>query len=265
MRPHHQKKRKISIQNLSKTFRIGHKDKKGALSSIISLFGGREEKRDLKVLQDISLEAYSGEVLGIIGKNGSGKSTLLRIIAGIYKADSGTVETEGKMIYLSGFGQGLKPKLTMGENIYLIGSLMGLGKKELQEQFDSIVKFSGLQEYVHTKVYQFSTGMLTRLNFSIGIHCLERHNPDILLVDEMLSSGGDIDFQAQAGKKIEELILGNTTVLLVSHNLNDIEKYCDRVIILEKGRLVNRGKPEQIIEKYDPAGLRKEWQALRNS
>ncbi len=243
-------KKRISVEDVSKSFRIGYRGERGALAKLVSLFTGKEEKKRQEVLRGVSFEARAGEIVGIIGKNGSGKSTLLRIIAGIYKQDSGTIATEGKLLYLSGFGQGLKPKLTMEENIYLIGSIMGLRRRDIRERFDEIVRFSGLAEYVHTKIYQFSTGMVTRLNFSIGIHCLEYHKPDILLIDEVLEAGGDVDFQKQAGDKMEEFIRGGATVILVSHNLADIRKYCSRLVLLERGKVASEGNVPDIIARY---------------
>ena len=248
--PDNKKKSRISLRKIGKNFKIGNKTNDGALLRIVSFFSGKEEKKEFRVLDDITFDVRAGEVVGIVGRNGSGKSTLLRLIAGIYQPDSGEVETEGKLVYLSGFGQGLRPKLTMTENIYLIASIMGLSRKEVAKRFSNIVEFSGLAEYVDTKVYQFSTGMLTRLNFSIGINCLEYHKPEILLIDEVLEAGGDIDFKKKAGKKIEEFIRGGAAVILVSHNLEDISRYCDRALLLEKGKITMRGDVEAVIKKY---------------
>ncbi len=242
--------KRISVKNIYKTFQIGHKNNDSALAKIVALFSGREDKKSLLVLKDVSFEVFAGEIIGIIGRNGSGKSTLLRIIAGILQCDEGIIETDGKMIYLSGFGKGLKPKLTMAENIYLIGSIMGLGRNDIKQRFQTIVDFSGLQDYVNTKTYQFSSGMITRLNFSIAIHCIQHHAPDILLVDEVLESGGDIDFKLQAGEKMQELIRGGATVLLISHNLQEIKNYCNRVILLKKGEILKIGNAEEIISLY---------------
>nr|MBA3551196.1 ABC transporter ATP-binding protein [Patescibacteria group bacterium] len=136
------------------------------------------------------------------------------------------------------------------ENIYLIGSIMGLGRNDIKQRFQTIVDFSGLQDYVNTKTYQFSSGMITRLNFSIAIHCIQHHAPDILLVDEVLESGGDIDFKLQAGEKMQELIRGGATVLLISHNLQEIKNYCNRVILLKKGEILKIGNAEEIISLY---------------
>ena len=243
----------ITVDNISKKFFLDVKNKEGALFRIISLLNKNnvtKQKREVQVLNNITFDVYSGQILGIIGKNGSGKSTLLRIIAGIYQTDTGEVKTEGSAVYLTGTGQGSSGKLTMRENIYLMGSVMGLNQKEIGSRFDEIVEFSGLKEHLDIKIYQFSTGMISRLNFSIVMHCLEHQNPDILLLDEVLSAGGDIDFQEKATKKMEDLIKGGAAVILVSHSLDTINDYCDNVIWIEKGNIKETGEPKTVINDY---------------
>jgi len=240
----------IQIVDLKKKFNIGFKRNEGALARLVSSISGRETKRELEVINGISFDVYKGEVMGIIGKNGSGKSTLLRIIAGIYEPDGGKVMTRGRVEYLSGFGNGLSPRLTMEENIYLMGSVLGLDSKEVKKKFDEIVEFSGLSNFIYTKVYQFSSGMVTRLAFSATIHCLNHSKPDILLLDEVFGAGGDIDFEQKAIKKMAEFIKQGSAVVLASHNLNIIESYCDRAILLEDGEIAKDGDPKIIIEEY---------------
>ena len=251
--------KRIFISHLSKKFTVSYKENQSALAKVLMLFFTYVKKptedrfkksNKLHVLKDISFEAEAGENIGIIGNNGSGKSTLLRLIAEIYRPDSGEIKTEGTMVYLAGFGQGLQPLLTMRENIYLMGAMMGLSQREISARFDSIVDFSGLKDFVDTKVYQFSSGMSARLNFSVTIFCLSQRNPDILLLDEVLNGAGDIDFQHKAISKMEEFINGGSTVILVSHELGTIEKYCDRVIWLDQGTIAKIGKPKEIIEEY---------------
>ncbi len=251
--------KRITISHLNKKFSISYKENQSALAKLIMVFSRYVKKptedrfkisNKLHVIKDISFEAEAGENIGIIGNNGSGKSTLLRLIAEIYRPDSGEIRTEGTMVYLAGFGQGLQPLLTMRENIYLMGAMMGLSQKEIGKRFDSIVEFAGLKDFVNTRVYQFSSGMSARLNFSVTIFCLSQRNPDILLLDEVLNGAGDIDFQHKAVSKMEEFINGGSTVILVSHDLGTIEKYCDRVIWLDHGAIVKIGKPKEIIEEY---------------
>jgi len=241
---------RIKLEHISKKFKIGTKKKESFLGKILNLTLGVESKKEFFVLNDVSFEVKAGEIIGIIGKNGAGKSTLLRVIAGIYTSDSGILKTNGRVVYLSGFGSGLKTKLTMAENIFLIGSLMGLSQKDLRNKFDEIVEFSGLKEYVNTKVYQFSDGMVSRLNFSIGIHCLLHKNPEILLIDEVFGGGGDIDFQKKAIAKMEELIKCGASVIIVSHSLDTIKKYCDKALLLEKGKIVLEDVPERVVGSY---------------
>jgi len=150
-----------------KKFNIDYRKDEGVLAKLLEVLSGRKERRERIALKDVSFSARSGEVVGIIGKNGAGKSTLLKIIAGIYQASEGYVKTNGTFVYLTSLGLGLERKLTMRENIYLAGSIMGLEQKEIKQKFNQIVDFSGLSDFVDFKVYQFSTGMVSRLNFSI--------------------------------------------------------------------------------------------------
>lgn len=241
---------RIILNNVSKKFKIGAIKNKSALSSFISLFSGREPKKEFFVLKNISLSVKSGESLGVIGRNGSGKSTLLRVIAGIYGINNGFIRMHGKMIYLTGFGFGLNHRLTMRENIFLIGAVMGLSYKEIKNRFEDIVEFSGLREYLDTKVYQFSSGMVARLSVSATLFCVSHTNPDILLIDEAFSGGADIDFQEKSIKKMEELIKKGAAVIFVSHDLESIKKYCDKAILLDKGEIIKEGKSKEVVDYY---------------
>ncbi len=220
------------------------------MSGGVSFFSGKESKKDFWALKDISFSVNSGENIGIIGKNGSGKSTLLRVLAGVYKPSGGTIKTKGNVVCLMGLGQGLNYKLTMEENIYLMGAILGLSQRDVKKKIGEIVDFSGLKEFLNTKVYQFSSGMIIRLNFSVMIHCLYHSMPDILLLDEVFGSGGDIDFEEKAIKKMEELITGGTTVILATHDLNIVEKYCDRVMWLDGGKIIKIGQSSEVSGEY---------------
>ncbi len=237
--------KRIIVENISKKFRIGFKRNQSALARIISLLSGREQKRVLQALRNISFSVKSKEIVGIIGSNGSGKSTLLRVLGGIYPKYTGKKVMNGKIVSLIGLGQGLRDRLTMKENIYLVGSLFGLAQKTIRQRFNSIVSFAGLQEFVNTKLYQFSDGMAQRLAFSIAIHC----DPDILLLDEIFAVG-DEDFRNKSAKKIQELVKNGSTAILVSHELWMIEKYCDKVIWMDKGKIIKEGIPKEILREY---------------
>jgi ABC-type polysaccharide/polyol phosphate transport system ATPase subunit len=241
--------KRIIVENLNKEFKLNRRGSETVLGRAVG-FLSRVEPKKMRIADHISFEVEAGENIGIIGANGSGKSSLLRLIAGIYTEDSGHIRTNGSLVYLAGFGQGLQSLLSMRENIYLIGTMMGLSTREIGERFDEIVQFSGLAEFVDAKIYQFSSGMLTRLNFSVMIFCVKHNNPDILLFDEIFSAGGDIDFQTRALAKMEELIHSGATVVLVSHEMETVKRYCDRAIWLENGKIVQIGPAEKIVDAY---------------
>ncbi|TKJ17513.1 hypothetical protein CEE44_03180 [Candidatus Woesearchaeota archaeon B3_Woes] len=242
-----QKMEEIIIKNLSKKFRIGFKKEQSVLSYFISFFSGIEPKKEFWALKGISFSVNSRENIGIIGKNGSGKTVLLKTIMGIYNLDKGEIKTNGNIVILSGVG--LRSRLTLMDNIYLVSSILGLSQKDIKRKFNSIVEFAGLQDFVNTKIYQFSSGMRKRIAFSIIIHYIEHYKPDILLLDEIFA-GGDEEFKNKSLKKLEELMGKGTTFILVGHNLKLIEKYCDRVIWLDKGKIIKDGKPKEVIEAY---------------
>jgi ABC-type polysaccharide/polyol phosphate transport system ATPase subunit len=235
----------IIVKKVSKKFKIGFKKKQSALERFISLFSGKEPKKIIHALKDVSFEAGKGEIVGVIGENGSGKSTLLRTIAGIYKQDEGEIITNGKIISLINLGAGLQLRLTMKDNIFLVGSFFGLNKKEIKQKFNSIVEFTELENFINTKIYQFSEGMKSRLSFSIAVHC----TPDILLLDEVFEVG-DEEFRKKSADKIKELVKKGATTLLVSHDLHMIEKYCNKVIWLEKGKVKKEGKTKEVVREY---------------
>lgn len=194
---------RVIVENISKKFKIGFKKNQGALARVVSLFSGKEPKKTLQALKNISFTVKKGEVLGIIGKNGSGKSTLLRIIAGILKQDSGEIIINGKIISLINLKSGLHGRLSMKDNILLIGAFLGLTRKQIKKKFKSIIKFAELESFVETKVYQFSEGMKARLAFSMAIHC----NPDTLLLDEVFEVGDEKFKEKSAKRKIYKDVL----------------------------------------------------------
>jgi len=241
---------RIKANRVSKKFNIRIK-RKGILGRLLFLLSDeKEENMEIEVLKEISISVNSGEILGLIGRNGSGKSTLLRVLAGIYQADSGEIKMNGEPVYLAGLNNGLEDKLTMRENIFLVSSLLGLGQKDIKQKFDEIVAFSELKDYLDVKLSKFSSGMISRLAFSISVFCVSHKNPDILLLDEVFSSGGDKRFQEKSLKKMEELIKGGAAVILVSHDLDLIQKYCNRCILIEKGIMKKEGLPKEVTKYY---------------
>lgn len=241
----------LNVKEIAKTFHIRKRPAEGALGHVLSLIAGKGDTWDLKVLDGVSLVCNPGEILGVIGRNGCGKSTLLRIIAGIYREDSGTVRASGRVMYISGFNVGLQEKLTMRENIYLVGSIMGLRKKEVRSYFDDIITFSGLGDFLDTKIYQFSSGMIARLGFSSIISFMNHQKPDVVLLDEVLGAGGDAEFKREALAKMEEFIQSGAAVVMVSHDMNPIRRYCSRVVLLENGKIAAEGKPDEVIRRYE--------------
>jgi ABC-type polysaccharide/polyol phosphate transport system ATPase subunit len=235
---------RIIVERAGKKFKIGFKKGQSALARAVSLFSGREARKIIWALKDVSFTVEDREIVGIIGKNGSGKSTLLRAIARIYDCDRGRIKTKGKIISLISLNIGMQPRLTMEDNIYLCCSLFGLSRKKTKQRFKTIVEFSELENFVNTKLYQFSEGMKQRLAFSIAIHC----NPDILLLDEVFEVG-DKEFKIKSAEKIKEIVKKGGAVLLVSHEMWMIEKYCKRVIWLDKGGLVKDGN-KKVLRNY---------------
>ncbi len=197
------------------------------------------------VLNDLNLEVFKGECIGLIGKNGCGKSTLLRTLSGIIEPESGKIELFGRVAPLLGLGVGLERELTGRENIKLLCSLMGMGKKETNNLLQPIIEFSEIGEAIDWQVKRYSTGMMSRLSFSIAI----MKNPEILLIDEVLSVG-DIGFQRKCLKKVREIMLAGATVIFVSHDFEEIKKMCNRAVLVDEGKIVCIGTVDEVGLKY---------------
>jgi lipopolysaccharide transport system ATP-binding protein len=196
-------------------------------------------------LKDVSFEVEQGEVLGIIGRNGAGKSTLLKILCKITEPTTGFAEIRGRVSSLLEVGTGFHQELTGRENIYLNGTILGMTKKEVDHKFDEIVDFSGVQKFIDTPVKRYSSGMKVRLAFSVAAYL----EPEILLIDEVLAVG-DADFQKKCLRKMENVGQEGRTVIFVSHNMPAITRLCDRIILLDEGRIVEDGPADKIVSRY---------------
>jgi ABC-type polysaccharide/polyol phosphate transport system ATPase subunit len=233
----------ITFKNVTKQFsKLSHKTFKEFIPALIR---GEKTKDSFIALNDISFEIEKGETVGIIGPNGSGKSTILKLIAGVMSPTQGNVEVKGSVSPLIELGAGFHPELTGQENIYLNGSILGLSQKEIIKSFNDIVEFSELEEFIDQPVKHYSSGMYMRLAFAVAVHT----HPEILIVDEILAVG-DTAFQAKCFKKMEEFKKSHqVTIVFVSHDLNQIEKFCKKTIQIKQGKLINFDITTKILSK----------------
>ncbi len=211
----------------------------------IRLVKGKIKRSKKRILEEITFSVNKGESVGIIGHNGAGKSTILKIITGIIKPTTGSVTVNGSVAPLLNLGAGFDYEATARENIYLNGAIIGYTQKEIKNKFSSIVEFAELENYVDVPLKNFSSGMVARLGFAIAIDV----EPDILLVDEILSVG-DENFRHKCSQKIEELQKKGVTFIIVSHNMAQIKKLCQRAVWIENGRIVDAGDSKEICDKY---------------
>lgn len=200
---------------------------------------------EFTALEHVSVEVKEGEVFGIVGLNGSGKSTLLKLVSGILKPTEGTVKSNGTISPLIELGAGFDMELTARENVFLNGSVLGYSREFMKEKFDEIIEFAELQDFVEAPLKNFSSGMVARLGFSIATLV----KPEILIVDEILAVG-DFLFQQKCEQRIQEMMSGGTTVLIVSHSIEQIERLCNRVMWLEKGHVKMIGATEMVCNAY---------------
>ena len=219
-----------------------------SLSMIKSLFHLRKSKLEVyEALRGISFEVKKGEIMGIVGKNGSGKSTLLRAIAGIFSADSGSIELESDSVSLLSIGVGFQKKLSGRENIILSGMLLGFSEQEVRDKMDEIIEFANLGKFIDMPVKTYSSGMYSKLAFSITA-VLET---DIMLIDEVLSVG-DAKFKKKSYKKMQELIMDeNRTVVIVSHSTETLEKLCTSLLWLHEGEIKMQGDTKTVLDAYN--------------
>ncbi|ROP60416.1 ABC-2 type transport system ATP-binding protein [Curtobacterium sp. PhB130] len=199
---------------------------------------GRKHRQDFWALDDVSVTIRAGSTVGLIGQNGSGKSTLLKAIGGIIQPTSGTVSRRGRLAALLELGAGFHPDLSGRENVYLNASLLGLSRKQTDERFDDILAFSGIGDFIDTQVKFYSSGMYVRLAFAVAVHT----DPDVLLVDEVLAVG-DEAFQRKCLDRIRTFQEAGKTIIIVTHSLSQVQEMCDRVVLLNKGKVLHDGDP----------------------
>jgi ABC-2 type transport system ATP-binding protein len=232
----------IEVDGVSKRFVLkrAHSLKEMAVYAV----KGRQLTDTFLALDDLSLTVEEGETVGLLGLNGSGKSTLLKLISGVLRPDTGSVKVRGRTAGLIEVGAGLHPDLTGRENVFLNGAILGMSEADVRKNFDDIVDFSGIEQFLDTEVKFYSSGMFLRLAFAVAVHT----EPDVFLVDEILAVG-DEPFQHKCLERIRQLSAEGRTLVVVSHDLDTVEKVCTRGVLLEKGRKVVDGDLGEAISR----------------
>lgn len=239
------KKAVLKVDHVSMKFNMASEKFDGFKEYLIRSLKKRITYHEFWALTDVSFEVFEGESLGLIGVNGSGKSTLLKIIAGVLKPTCGTTKVCGRVAPLIELGAGFDFDLTAKENVFLNGALLGYSREYMKEHYDDIVRFSELEAFMDVPVKNFSSGMVSRLAFAIAT----TGTPDILIVDEVLSVG-DYHFQQKCEARIDNMKKQGTTILFVSHSMDQVKKICNRVIWMERGKIRRTGDTEAICEEY---------------
>ena len=235
----------IHAENISMCYRMTYDRVKSIKEYLVQLVQRKIKYEEFWALKDVSFDIEKGEVVGIIGNNGAGKSTLLKVISGILKPTSGTVEVHGNIVPMLELGSGFDHDLTGRENVFLNGAILGYSEQFLKEKCDEIVEFSELGKFIDVPLRNYSSGMLMRLAFSIATVV----RPEILIVDEILAVG-DASFQEKSKARMLELMSGGTTVLFVSHSIEQIREMCSKVIWLEHGKVKSIGKTRVVCDEY---------------
>lgn len=235
----------LSVEHVTMKFRMPNDKVESLKETVIAMLSGRLKYEEFTVFEDVSFDVKKGEVVGIIGKNGAGKSTLLKIVSGVLKPTKGQVTSNGNIVPMLELGAGFDPELTGRENIYLNGSILGYDEQFLQEQYQEIVDFSELGDFINMPIRNYSSGMMMRLAFSIATVV----SPEILIVDEILAVG-DEGFQNKSKERMLELMGGGTTVLFVSHSLEQIQEMCNRVVWLDEHKVRMVGEASQVCQAY---------------
>lgn len=235
----------IKVVNLEKSFRV-FKEKNQSIFHLLTSFNETTKAYEkLKVLDDISFEVKKGEMIGFIGRNGSGKTTLLKLISGVLQPDRGEILRNGEITPFLEIGTGFNGELSARENIIIYGIILGFSKKVIKQKVDDIIKYAELEKFLDTKLKHFSSGMYARLAFATAVQV----DPEIMLVDEVLSVG-DAAFHKKSFDTFKDFIKREKTILFVSHDLGSVRELCDRVMVLDKGKITFSGKPDAAIEFY---------------
>lgn len=235
----------IKVSNVSKTFILPHEKSSSVKSAFINFYRKKKGYEKQQVLNDISFEIKKGEFFGIVGRNGSGKSTLLKLLAGIYTPDSGDIQINGKLTPFIELGVGFNPELSGRENVFLNGALLGFSRKEMEAMYSEIVEFAELERFMDQKLKNYSSGMQVRLAFSIAI----RANTDVLVLDEVLAVG-DAAFQEKCYKYFERLKKDKKTVVLVTHDMDAVRRFCTRALMIKSGDIKAIGSTNEIASQY---------------
>ena len=248
----------ISVKGVSKTFKIPHEKVSSIRGAVTGIFRDKSYE-EFKALDNVSFEVKKGEFFGIIGRNGSGKSTLLKVLAGIYQADKGSVKVNGMISPFLELGIGFNPELSGRDNVYLNATVLGMTQKQIDEKFDAIVAFSELERFIDQKLKNYSSGMQVRLAFSVSIHA----NRDILLMDEVLAVG-DSNFQSKCLTEFAKYKDMNRTVVIVTHDITVVQRYCDRAMLIRNGKIVKIGKAEEVGNTYVYENMSDEEKRIRD-
>ena len=238
----------VTFKNVSKSFILkeSYQDElKSYFANLIKHIFSKKEYKKKVILKNVSFDIKKGEVVGFIGKNGTGKTTLLSMLCNIIRPQDGTIKVDGTVAPLLGLGSGFHHDLSGYENIYLNGVILGMSIKEIDEKVEDIIEFSGIEEYIHEPIKVYSSGMLSRLAFSIAI----KRDADIIIIDETLSVG-DKEFSKKSFDALQEYKKRGKTIILVSHALSTVQEFCNRVIWLENGKIMMDGIPSEVIKQY---------------
>lgn len=235
----------VQLKNVGKKYLLEYRNRLSIKESFLNLCKGAPKRKEFWALKEINLDIPKGQTLGVIGRNGSGKTTFLKLLCGVIKPTEGSLKVNGRVVGLLELGAGFQGDLTGRENIYLNGSILGLSRRQIQRNIDSIIDFADIGEFIDALVRTYSAGMYLRLGFAIAMHV----NPDILLIDEVLAVG-DAAFQNRCLDKITEFKKEGKTIVFVSHNLNMVRQICERVILIDKSNVITDRDPDTVINRY---------------